>query len=87
MNQINEIVVTYVANALWVTCVVAGTAALLSRALRRGPAPYRHALWVVALLLAVVLPLSSLRGSRIDDKPARPPRLQRRALCSPLRKA
>jgi len=69
MNQINEIVVTYVANALWVTCVVAGATTLLSRALRRGPAPYRHALWVVALLLAVVLPLSSLRGFRIDDKP------------------
>src|ERR1700722_14382812 len=69
MNQINEIVITDVANALWVTCVVAGATALLSRALRRGPAPYRHALWVVALLLAVVLPLSSLRGSRIDDKP------------------
>jgi beta-lactamase regulating signal transducer with metallopeptidase domain len=69
MIRINEMVVTYLANALWVTGVVAGVTAILSRALRRGPASYRHALWVVALLLAVVLPLASLRGSRIDDKP------------------
>jgi beta-lactamase regulating signal transducer with metallopeptidase domain len=69
MNRINDMVVTFVANAMWVTCVVAGITALLSRALRRGPASYRHALWVVALLLAVVLPLASLRGSRIDDRP------------------
>jgi hypothetical protein len=48
MNRINDMVVTYLVNALWVTGVVAGVTALLSRALRRGPASYRHALWVVA---------------------------------------
>jgi len=69
MNRINDMVVTYLVNALWVACVVAGVTALLSRALRRGPASYRHALWVFALLLAVVFPLASLRGSRIDDRP------------------
>lgn len=68
MNRINEMIVTYVANALWVTCVVAGLTALLALALRRAPASYRHALWVVALLLSAVLPLASLRGSRIDDR-------------------
>jgi beta-lactamase regulating signal transducer with metallopeptidase domain len=69
MNPINEIVVTYVTNALWMTCVIAAVTVFLSRALRRGPSSYRHALWVAALLLAVLLPFASLRGSRNNDKP------------------
>ncbi|MGA9355612.1 MAG: M56 family metallopeptidase [Terriglobales bacterium] len=70
MNPINEIVVTYVTNALWMTCVVAAVTALLSRALRRGPSSHPHALWVAALLLAVLLPFASLRGSRNNDQPS-----------------
>jgi len=70
MNPINEIVVTYVTNALWMTCVVAAVTVLLSRALRRGPSSHRHALWVAALLLTVLLPFASLRGSRNNDKPS-----------------
>ena len=69
MNPMSEIVVTYVTNALWMTCVIAAATSLLSRALRRCPSSYRHALWVAALLLAVSLPLGSLRGSRNNDKP------------------
>ena len=69
MNPMNEIVVTYVTNALWMTCVIAGVTVLLSRALRRGPSSHRHALWVAALLLAVLLPFASLRGSGNNDKP------------------
>ena len=69
MNPINEIVVTYVTNALWMTCIIAAVTVLLSRALRRGPSSHRHALWVAALLLAVLLPFASLRGSRNNDKP------------------
>jgi beta-lactamase regulating signal transducer with metallopeptidase domain len=69
MNPISEIVVTYVTNALWTTCVIAAVTVLLSRALRRGPSSHRHALWVAALLLAVSLPFASLRGSRNNDEP------------------
>ncbi|HLJ25918.1 MAG TPA: M56 family metallopeptidase [Candidatus Angelobacter sp.] len=69
MNPVNEMVVTYVTNALWMTCVIAAVTVLLSRALRRGPASHRHALWVAALLLAVLLPFASLRGSGNNDKP------------------
>jgi len=68
MNPMNEIVVTYVTNALWMTCVIAAVTVLLSRALRRGPSSHRHALWVAALLLTVLLPFTSLRGSRNNDK-------------------
>ena len=69
MNSISEIVVTYVTNVLWMTCVIAAVTSLLARALRRCPSSYQHALWVVALLFAVVLPFASLRGSRNDDRP------------------
>jgi beta-lactamase regulating signal transducer with metallopeptidase domain len=69
MNPISEIIVTYVTNALWMIFVIAGSTSLLSRALRRCPSSYRHALWVAALLLAVSLPFASLRGSRNNDKP------------------
>jgi beta-lactamase regulating signal transducer with metallopeptidase domain len=68
MNPMNEIVVTYVTNALWMTCVIAAATELLSRALRRGPSSHRHALWVAALLLTVLLPFASWRGSRNNDK-------------------
>jgi beta-lactamase regulating signal transducer with metallopeptidase domain len=71
MNPINEIVVTYVTNALWMTCVIAAATSVLSRTLRRCPSSYRHALWVAALLLAVSLPFASLRASR-DNYKSRP---------------
>jgi bla regulator protein blaR1 len=69
MDPINEIVVTFVSNALWMTCVIAAVTWLLSRALRQGPSAYRHALWVAALLFAVLLPFVSLLGSRRNDEP------------------
>ena len=69
MNPMSETVVTYVTNALWTTCIIAAATSFFSHALRRCPSSYRHALWVAALLLAVLLPLTSLRGSRNIDKP------------------
>src|ERR1700691_2051423 len=69
MNPISEIVVTYVTNALWMTCVITAITVLLSRALGRGPSSHRHAFWVAALLIAVLLPFTSLRGSTNNDKP------------------
>jgi beta-lactamase regulating signal transducer with metallopeptidase domain len=68
MNPINE-VVTYAANALWMTCVITAVTALLSRAFRREPSSYLHVLWVAALLLAVLIPFTSLRGSRNNYEP------------------
>jgi beta-lactamase regulating signal transducer with metallopeptidase domain len=67
MNPIKAIIVTYVTNALWMTCVVALATSLLTRALRRCPSSYRHTLWVAALLLAVVLPFASVRAPRSND--------------------
>ncbi len=69
MSAMSELVVTYVTNALWMTCVIAAVTMLLSRPLRRGPSSYLHALWVAALLLAVLLPVASMGSSRNNDKP------------------
>lgn len=82
MNPITEIVVTYVTNVLWMTCAIASITSLLARALRRCPSSYRHALWVVALLLAVVVPFASLRGSRNNDEPRTVPVVEVSALRS-----
>jgi beta-lactamase regulating signal transducer with metallopeptidase domain len=82
MNPITEIVVTYVTNVLWMTCVIASITSLLARALCRCPSSYRHALWVVALLLAVVVPFASLRGSRNNDEPTTVPVVEVSALRS-----
>ena len=71
MNPISEMTVTYLTNALWMTCIIAAVSnwCLLSRALRRGPSSHRHALWVAALLLLLCcFPCASLRGSRNNDK-------------------
>src|SRR5580698_10238567 len=68
MNPISEMTVTYLTNALWMTCIIAAVTVLLSRALRRGPSSHRHAFWVAALLLTVLLPFASLRFSRNNDK-------------------
>jgi Zn-dependent protease with chaperone function len=64
MNSIPEIAITYLTNT-----VIAAVTVLLSRALRRCPASHRHGLWVAALLLAVLLPTASLRGSRNTHEP------------------
>jgi len=61
MNSIDEIVVTYVTNCIWMTCMVALVTTVFSRTLRNAPSSYRHTLWVVALLFAVLLPLGGLQ--------------------------
>lgn len=63
MGTIDGLLVTYLANALWMTCLVAAAAMFLARSIRRGPSRYRHALWIMALALASLLPLTSLRNS------------------------
>ncbi len=63
MPTIERLLLAYVVNAAWTTCVVAAVAALLSRWTRQGPSVNRHILWVVALALASLLPLATLRNS------------------------
>lgn len=60
MATANLILSTYVLNALWQIPVIAATAWLCMKFASRLPAKYQHAVWVAALLLAVVLPILSL---------------------------
>jgi len=60
METLSLSVLTYLANAIWEVAVVAVAAALADRFVRRAPTRYRHALWVIALAVAALLPLASL---------------------------
>lgn len=61
METINFSLLTFLLNSLWQISLVAAVAALACWFLRRGPAIHRHAIWVAALLAAILLPLSSIR--------------------------
>ena len=67
MATLDGLVLTFLANALWQVPAVVLAAALAALLLRRAPARHRHALWLAALALAVVLPAASLlRGGEED---------------------
>ena len=72
MEMIERLTITYLANAAWMTCVVAAAAMLLAKLVRRGPSAYRHALWVMAITFASLLPLATLR-SALRVEPDAPP--------------
>jgi beta-lactamase regulating signal transducer with metallopeptidase domain len=61
MERINEYLLTFLLNAAWQVVMIAGIAALANHLIRKGPARYRHILWVAAMVAAVLLPLTSIR--------------------------
>ena len=63
MEMIERLTMTYLANAAWMTCVVAAAGMVLAKLVRRGPSAYRHALWVMAITFASLLPLATLRNA------------------------
>ena len=60
MRTLDGLALTFLLNALWQVAAVAAAAALGDRLLRRGPARYRHALWLGATLASLLLPVWSL---------------------------
>ena len=66
MDRINEVALTFLLNAAWQITVVMLVASICARLLRDAPARYRHALWVVALMLSIALPLWSVYNLRGD---------------------
>jgi TonB family protein len=69
MDVLSRLTVAFLLNAVWQAAMVWGVAALADRWLRRAPARYRHALWVVTLAALVALPLMSTW--RAADSPER----------------
>ncbi|MES1243875.1 MAG: M56 family metallopeptidase [Acidobacteriota bacterium] len=60
MRTPDGLALTFLLNALWQVAAVVLAATLGDRLLRRGPARYRHALWLGATLACLLLPVWSL---------------------------
>jgi len=61
MISTNPELLTFLLNSLWQAALAAVVAAGVCRLLRNGPASHRHAVWVAALVAAVMLPVLSVR--------------------------
>ena len=60
MDAINDHALTFLINCIWQVAIVAATATICMRFLRRASARLQHFLWIFALLLSIGLPLYSL---------------------------
>jgi TonB family protein len=69
METISRSLLTFLLNSLWQIPLTAAVAALACRLMRNGPANHRNAVWVAALVAAVLLPLASVRTSKPTAKP------------------
>src|SRR5579859_4471302 len=72
MEMISRLLLTYLANSLWILCIVAAVATVCSKLLRRASSTYMHVMWVVALVIASFLPLLSLLHASRDSGAATP---------------
>jgi beta-lactamase regulating signal transducer with metallopeptidase domain len=64
METISRCLITFLINALWQIPLVAAVAVLACRLIRNGPAAHRHAMWIAALVAAVLLPLASVKPAK-----------------------
>jgi len=64
MESVERLVLTFLINTVWQIPALLVVATLGARLLRRGPARYRHALWIGALAASVLLPAASLLPRR-----------------------
>lgn len=62
METISRWLLTFLFNSAWQTGLIAALAWLVCRTQRQAPARYRHAIWVLALLASLLLPLLSIRS-------------------------
>ena len=67
METISRDLLTFLINALWQIPIIAGVAVLTCRLMRNSPAAHRHAVWVAALIAALVLPVMSIRTSEPSE--------------------
>lgn len=57
MLRISEFILNFVLNSVWQVTAIFLVAAVASWLMRNGPARYRHALWVIALIASLVVPV------------------------------
>jgi hypothetical protein len=63
MEEISRVAVTYLVNALWQVPMIAAMAWVCLKLMRRVPVSYKHAIWVITLILAAAIPLLTIEGS------------------------
>lgn len=61
MKTVEDVALTFLLNALWQAPLAAAVVALVCRLMRNGPARHRHAVCVAGLVLALLLPVASVR--------------------------
>jgi beta-lactamase regulating signal transducer with metallopeptidase domain len=61
METISRDLLTFLLNSVWQIPLAAAVAAGVCRLMGNGPASHRHAVWVAALLAAILLPVASVR--------------------------
>ena len=57
MLRTSEFILNFVLNSCWQIAAIVAVAALASLLLKNGPARYRHALWIVALVTSLTVPV------------------------------
>src|SRR6185436_708095 len=65
----SQLLLTFLLNASWQVVLITAAAALCDWLLRGVPSRYRHALWVIALVLSVLVPALSV-SPRLNRVPA-----------------
>lgn len=75
MHETLHWIVTYFINSIWITALVAVTALLAAKLMRRVSWLAEHRIWVAALLLSVTLPVLSA-SRRVTDADTAAPQLQ-----------
>ncbi len=60
METLSRLVSTFLLNAFWQVSLVTALTAIAAHLLRNAAARYRHALWVIGLGIAILLPLTTL---------------------------
>jgi TonB family protein len=74
VNSAIQLLGTFLLNASWQIVLIAGAAWLCDWLLKSAPARYRHAAWVMAFVLSLLIPALSMPGNaRIASPPAAMP--------------
>ena len=59
MRTISQLLLTFLVNSVWQIALIASLASISAWLLRNSAARYRHWIWVAALLLSVIVPLTT----------------------------
>ena len=70
METLDRPLLTFLINALWQVPLMAAAAWFACLVLRNNPARHRHAVWMLALVASLLLPLAGVRSGSVAGGPA-----------------